>query len=220
MARPRSARSRRPSSTSGRSAPKLGSASARVRVGPRAPGPGSRSLRGIRDLVELDAARLGLAFVERAGERDDASPAPAGKAPLYARAPLGLRPRHTCKSCSPRKRLDPGRHGMTEKNRDAALLRTRGSSIVPFAAGRLWRRHRLNADLKMAEAVELQIAFAIELLTMAVRCRNLASIRLDRNIIDNGAGRQRASLLFARTSRTRPSSNSSCGLHDRSAGRT
>ena len=64
----------------------------------------------------------------------------------------------------------------------------------------------------MAEAVELQIAFAIELLTMApVRCRNLASIRLDRNIIDNGAGRQRRVHLFflARTSRTRPSSNSS-----------
>ena len=174
-----------------------------------------RSLRGIRDLVELDAARQGPPSSMSARARRRRLTCISWRSSSVRSPPLGLRSRaHLQELQSLRKRLDPGRYGMTEKNRTTLRCFEDERLVDRFLSlpARLWRRHRLNADLKMAEAVELQIAFAIELLTMApVRCRNLASIRLDRNIIDNGAGRQRRVHLFflARTSRTRPSSNSS-----------
>jgi integrase len=160
-----------------------------------------RSLRGIRELVELDAARLGLAFVyNRAGKTT--TPHLHQLAKLLctvARHWVGVPEAHLQELQSLRKRLDPGRHGMTDKNRTTLRCFEDERLVDRFLSlpARVWRRHRHEPDLKMAEAVALQIAFAIELLTMApVRCRNLASIRLDQNIIDNGAGRQRRVHLF------------------------
>ena len=52
-------------------------------------------------------------------------------------------------------------------------------------------------DLKISAAVRLQVALAVELLTIApVRVCNLVSINLDRHIIDQGHGPHRAVHLF------------------------
>jgi integrase len=160
-----------------------------------------RSLRSIGNLVELDGARQGLTFLyERAGKKTTTHlHQMANLLCTVARHWVGVPEAHLQELQILRKRLDPGRHGMTEKNRTTLRCFEDESLVDRFLSlpARLWRRHRHEPDLKIAEAVELQIAFAIELLTMApMRCRNLASIRLDQNIIDNGVGRQRRVHLF------------------------
>jgi hypothetical protein len=160
-----------------------------------------KSIRGIADLIELEAARQGLAFIyDRAGKRR--TPHLHQMAKLLctlARHWLGVPEAHLDELQAIRRRLDPGRHGMTEKNRGTLRCFKDESLVASFLSlpERLWRRHRNQANLKVSDAVKLQIGLAIELLTVApVRSKNLASIRLDHNIIDHGAGRHRRVHLF------------------------
>lgn len=91
--------------------------------------------------------------------------------------------------------LDPGRHGMTDKNR-ATLRGFEDDHLVDRFLSlpeRIWQRYRNKMrELKVSAAVELQIALAIELLTVApVRCKNLMAISLDHNLIFQGSRRAR-----------------------------
>jgi integrase len=93
-----------------------------------------------------------------------------------------------------RKKSDPGILGMTDKNR-STLRHFKDPELVDrFLAipERVWARPRLGPELTISEAVDLQVALAIELLTLApVRIGNLSAIRLGEHIIDLSTGRQR-----------------------------
>jgi integrase len=98
-----------------------------------------------------------------------------------------------------RKSLDPGRHGMTDKNRATLRMFEDPAVVGRFDSlpARVWNKAPPPEVMKVADAVRLQIALAIDLLTHApVRIGNLASIDLDRNIIDRGHGRHRFVHLF------------------------
>src|SRR5262245_8389144 len=98
-----------------------------------------------------------------------------------------------------RKNLDPGRHGMTEKNRATLRIFDDPGVVARFDSlpARVWSKAPPLGDLKVVDAVRLQIALAIELLTLtAVRIWNLVRIDIDRHIIDRGHGRHRSVHLF------------------------
>ncbi len=93
-----------------------------------------------------------------------------------------------------RKKRDPGIQGMTDKNRSTLRHFNDPELVDQFLSvpARIWSRHRPGSDLKISAAVDLQVALAIEFLTVApVRIGNLAAIRLGENIIDLSNGRQR-----------------------------
>ena len=88
---------------------------------------------------------------------------------------------------------------MTEKNRATLRMFEDPEVVARFDSlpARVWSKAPSLEDLKIASAVRLQIALAVELLTIApVRIANLASININRHIIDRGHGRHRSVHLF------------------------
>ena len=102
-----------------------------------------------------------------------------------------------------RNRLDPGRHGMTEKNRSTLRWFEDDALVAKLLAlpETIARRHRNKAAFNVSAAVEMQIALAIELLTVApVRCDNLHAIHLERNLVRVGSHKDpQADLYFPPT---------------------
>ena len=166
------------------------------------------TLKSIADLVEVDAAKSGLEFMyDRAGQKK--SPHVHQMAKLlctlarhhvyqHARDQdvdlWRAAERHIGKLEAFRRSLDPGRHGMTSKNRATLRFFEDDRLVAKFLAlpDRLFRRYQSRRSLKISDAVRLQVALAVEVLTVApIRCKNLVEIRLDQNIIDQGSGRNR-----------------------------
>lgn len=162
------------------------------------------ALTSIADLVQIDVAETGLRhFYIRAGER--ITPQTHQIAKL-----LATLARHWVKVAEDHlealrdlcRAVDPGRHGMTEKNR--ATLRqfeqpemvTRLLNLPAAVREEVRQRNRL----RVVDAVRLQTALAVELLIVApVRIKNLGQIHLDTNLIRVGVGRdQRWHLHFPR----------------------
>ena len=108
-----------------------------------------------------------------------------------------LRPITSPSSLPSAHRLDPGRHGMTAKNRATLRWFEDETLVAKFLAlpETIASRHRNRAELKIWHAVEVQVALAVELLTVApVRCSNLASNSSGRNLIAVGLGKDRKSV--------------------------
>jgi len=91
------------------------------------------------------------------------------------------------------KKVEPQQDGLTEKNRDRlrqfnderniALLLDYPSRIATDVAGR--------NDIRRRDAIDLQIALAVEILTMApIRAANLVGIEVDRHIVRSRQGRK------------------------------
>ena len=122
---------------------------------------------GIADLVQVDAVKLGLNFIH---ERANKSKIPhlhqmAKLMCTLARHWVRVPKDHLDQLQSIRKHLKPRDQGMTEKNRAVLRCFEDERLVDGFLAlpERLSRRYRRKVALKISEAVELQIALAIEL---------------------------------------------------------
>jgi integrase len=150
------------------------------------------TLRSIADLVEPETVRQGLRFfLERNGGRRTADIHQTAKLICMAKHWVGVPADHLAKLVAIRNRLDPGRHGMTEKNRATLRWFEDETLVATFLAlpETVARRHHNRTDIKIRDMVEVQIALAIELLTVApVRVSNLAAIHLEHNLIRVGGG--------------------------------
>jgi hypothetical protein len=159
------------------------------------------SLKNISDLVEIETAAAGLEHILiRVGGKTSVHVHQIAKLVCtLARRWVKVPKPHQEQLEVIRKQLDPGRHGMTEKNR-ATLRMFEDPDVVgrfDTLVARVWSKAPPPQDMKMADAVRLQIALAVELLTFApVRVKSLASVNIDRNIIDQGHGRHRSVHLF------------------------
>ena len=163
-------------------------------------------LDSIRALLEVDHAKLALQFIyERRGKKKSAHIHQAAKLLCtLAQHWVGVQREHLEQLKAIRKNLDPGRHGMTDKNRSTLRVFQDDRLVDRFLSlpERIRQRYRGKLrDLKVSDAVELQISLAIELLTVSpVRCKNLMSITLDENLIFQGSGRaRRVTLHFPQT---------------------
>jgi Phage integrase family len=146
----------------------------------------------IADLVEPDTVREGLRFfLERSGNRPTADIHQTAKLMCtLAKHWAKVSSDHLAELVAIRNRLDPGRHGMTEKNRTTLRWFEDEVLVAKFLAlpETIARRHRNKTEFKIGHAVEVQIALAIELLTVApVRCENLDTIHLERNLVRVGS---------------------------------
>lgn len=166
----------------------------------------AESLRSMADLIELNAVREGLRwFMSRTSEKRSAylknfslTLLAIARHVVYRNDPDRGKA-HIAELQRLCKAVDPGRRGMTEKNRD--LLRSFESDQVFEALlalpERIWHRHAGKLVLKTSELVELQVALAVELLIHApVRLRNLVSIRIDNNLKTVGSRRARRVYLY------------------------
>lgn len=159
------------------------------------------TIRTIADLVSVDNAKLGLRFLlQRAGEKPTAHVHQHAKllctlAKHWADVPDD----HLAELSAIRNRLNPGRHGMTEKNR-ATLRYFEDEAVIEkflLLPENIRRRYGARALDNRVSAVKIQLALAIELLTVApVRNKNLVNIRLGENLIDRGTGRRRRVHLY------------------------
>jgi hypothetical protein len=152
------------------------------------------TLRTIADLVEPETVRQGLRFfLKRNGGRSSADIHQTAKLMCtLAKHWVGVPPDHLAVLVAIRNRLDPGRHGMTEKNRATLRCFEDEALVAKFLAfpETIALRHRNRTEIKVRHAVEVEIALAIEFLTVApVRCANLAAIHLERNLIRIGSGK-------------------------------
>ena len=155
----------------------------------------------IADLVQLDAVQQGLTFIyERARKKKTVHLHQHAKLLCtLARRWVGVPEEHLAQLQAIRNRLRVDCYGMTQKNR--ATLRcfederlVSGFLSLPQEVA---RRYGQKSKLKVTDAVQLQIALAIELLTFApVRGKNLVSIRLDQNLIDQGSRHNRRVHLY------------------------
>jgi integrase len=93
-----------------------------------------------------------------------------------------------------RRNVRGGAMGMTDKNRATLRVFKDGRVLDKFLSlpSRVWHRHRNLQELRISDAINLQLALAIDLLTHApIRLGNLSAIRLGEHIIDHAAGRHR-----------------------------
>lgn len=94
-----------------------------------------------------------------------------------------------------RRHVDPKPQGMTPKNR--ATLRAFDDQATAHCllmlADRMWRGFRPEAPLTISQAVQLQVALAIEFLIHApIRSGNLASLKLGEHLIRSSSGKRDA----------------------------
>jgi integrase len=148
-------------------------------------------LRTIEDLVDIDLAKAALRYLlTRSGNQTTSRVHDAAKLLwTLARHWVGVDEDHLRRLKQLVRRLDPGRSGMTEKNRATLrqfneLGRIKALLDLPDACYAHLARGQCPG---VAQAVELQVSFAVALLLAApVRVRNLASIHLQRNIVKAG----------------------------------
>jgi integrase len=148
-------------------------------------------LRGIADLVQVDVAKAALRFyLERSNNKltsriHDSS----WLIWMLARHWVGVDEGHLHELRQLIRRLDPGRRGMTDKNRSTLRQFNDADRIKALLAlpDRCYAHLPPGQTPGLRQAVELQVALAVALLTAApVRIRNLASIHLQRNIVRTG----------------------------------
>jgi integrase len=153
------------------------------------------TLRSIADLMVPETVRQGLRFfLQRNGGRSSADIHQTAKLMCtLARHWVGVPSDHLAELVGIRNRLDPGRHGMTQKNRRTLRCFEDEVLVGEFLAipETIARRHRNRTEIKIGHALEMQVALAIELLTVApVRVSNLAAINLELNLIRIGNGKE------------------------------
>lgn len=159
------------------------------------------SLKSIADLIEIDTFAAGLEHIlDRLGGKNSVHVHQIAKISCtVARRWVKVPKSHQEQLETIRKNLDPGHHGMTEKNRATLRMFEDPNVVARFDSvpTRVWKRTQASEVLTVASAVRLQTALAVELLTIApVRIGNLASIDIDRHIIDRGHGPHRSVHLF------------------------
>ena len=161
-------------------------------------GSAPETIRSISDLVEAEAAKEALRFfLERTGKgrsaylRDLARLlCSLAKHWVYARNPVRSTEEEEARKVNLkmldgfRKKLEPDRVGMTEKNRSALRHFADDQMFDRLLAlpARIWRDHARGQKLNMPDLIRLQVATAIEILTVVpIRRKNLVELHIDRN---------------------------------------
>ena len=152
-------------------------------------GRAAEELRGLADLVRIDALKLGLRFfLDRSGGRSTTAIADlAASLKAVARHWVQVAPAHLDQIGELQKRLEVPRRRLTETNRarlrqfddpENALALLRLPARLVALAERAPARHRRRA------ALLVQQALAIDLLLMApIRISNLAALDLERHLV-------------------------------------
>jgi len=155
-----------------------------------------QTVRGLADLVAIDTLKDGLRFfLDRAGNKKTKyihDLACALKA--MARHQVRVDATHLDRLRSICRQLDPGRRGLTDKNRD--LLRQfddeQNLAALLLLPERLVAEARRHKPPRRTDAVLVQLALAIEIeLMVPLRISNLAGLDLDRHLLrtrTNGRG--------------------------------
>jgi hypothetical protein len=84
------------------------------------------------------------------------------------------------------RRLDPGKIGLTQRNRDRLRQFDHPANVYALITlpEKIWTRKKGNTNATRADALEVQSAVAVEILLMVpMRIGNLARLDLDRNIL-------------------------------------
>jgi integrase len=171
------------------------------------------AISSISDLVDAEVAREALRFfLERTGNRRSAHLRDLARL-LYSLAKHWVYARHPARTTeeeearranlkvldSIRRRLEPDRLGMTDKNRSALRHFDDDQMFNRLLAlpARIWRDHARGQQLNMPNLIRLQVAIAIEILTVApIRRKNLVEVRIDRNLVWVGSGKHRRLHLY------------------------
>jgi integrase len=176
-------------------------------------GRAAKTIRSISDLVEAEAAKGALRFfLERTENRPSAYLRDLARL-LCSLARHWVYTRHPARTTEEeearkvnlkvldgfRKNLEPDRCGMTEKNRSALRHFDDAQMLDRLLAlpARIWRDHARGHELKTPDLIRLQVAVAIEILTVApIRRKNLVEMHIDRNIVRVGSGKDRRLHLY------------------------
>ena len=190
-------RSIRPISARARENHLLALASAVVASGKEA-----TSLKTIADLVEIETVAAGLEHIlARLGGKTSVHVHQIAKIICtLARRWVKVPKSHQERLEAIRKNLDPGRHGMTEKNRTTLRMFEDPEVVARFDSlpARVWSKAPSLEDLKIAERSSPADRPCRRTAHRLLPCgfANLASINIDRHIIDRGHGRNRSVHLF------------------------
>jgi integrase len=150
------------------------------------------TITALRDLIEIPSFKEGLKFLieRRGGKSTSAIVHLAQSLKAIARHHVRVDKDHLDKLGAIIRRLETGRHGLTDTNR--ARLRQLDDLQNLTALLQLPRKLMSNAARDPRPhrgAVKAQIAIAIEILTMApMRISNLVKLDLDRNLVRTGPG--------------------------------
>ena len=152
-------------------------------------------IRSLRYLVEIEHAKDALRFfLERSANRSTSQIHTfAGVLRAVARHWVSVEPDCLEELRRIRKKLDPGRGGLTEKNRERLrqLDDDRNKLLLLDFPRRQLEEVRREDRGHRADAIKVQIALAVELLlAMPIRARNLAGLRLDRHLHWSRGGRR------------------------------
>ncbi len=146
------------------------------------------TLRSLADLVGIDAFKEGLRFflARSAEERPKNAHDIACVIKAVARHWVKVDEAHLAELRALCRRLDPGRRGLTQKNRGRLRQfddRAHVGALVNLPQ-RLVAEVRRNRTISRADALHVQMALAIELLLMVpMRVGNLAKLDLERHIV-------------------------------------
>lgn len=146
------------------------------------------SISSLADFVTIDAAKAGLSFFwERAGRQKSGHLHHYGLLLVkLARHWVKVPPAQLAQLQAMRQRIDPGQTGMTPRNRARLRQFTDGANVarlvgLPRAIERALPTHE---PLGYEAAIQLQSAVGIAVLLAApMRIKNLASITLDRHLV-------------------------------------
>ena len=146
------------------------------------------SLRSLTDIVAVETVKNGLRFfLDRAdGKKTKQAYHIARLLLAVARYWVKVNDDHLKRLREICRRLDPGKTGLTQKNRDRLRqfdnpVNVRALLMLPQ---KVWARHKAGANLTRAAALQVQSALAVEILLMVpMRVSNLAGLDLDRSIL-------------------------------------
>lgn len=156
-------------------------------------GRNATTVRSLADLVELEAAKAALNFFwSRKGKKRN------GQIHNFAlllvniaRRWIKVTPEHLDQLRALRRRVDPGKSGLTDGNRIKLLQFTDSANVAALVQlPRRLMEEVLRRDRGgVAEAVMVQTALAIAVLLAApLRIRNLATLDLERHIVRSRSG--------------------------------
>jgi integrase len=140
------------------------------------------------DIVAVDIVKDGLRFfIERAGDTKTTQAYNIARLLLaLARHWVRVDADHVQKLKAICRRLDPGKAGLTAKNRDRLRQFDNQVNVHAFLnlPQKIWTRHKGRANPSRADALEVQCAVIVDILQLVpMRIGNLSSLDLDRNII-------------------------------------
>lgn len=159
-------------------------------------GRNKRTIRSIADIVDPGSAKLFVKFMRHRNAKSTTGDIhrTVGQMVMLARDWAKAPQEQIDELVRLRKVLDPGPREMTAKNRSTLRHFENPDLVDRFMVlpQESFERARSSKRLTVKQAVQMQLALAVELLTVApVRIRNLASTRISQHLVSTGVGATR-----------------------------